>query len=119
MEENYDVLICYDIDAKNDSAVYSDVKEAMKTKGYADRLIDLADSKKRTLHLPNTTLWKQTTPVVIAREDLNSCIADYNKKNSTSHGLERCIAMEFTSIWAGVYGKAHSSKSKSPEKNRK
>ena len=118
MENNYDVLICYDIDAKHDHAIYGDVKKAMIDNGYADRLIDLADSQRRTMYLPNTTLWKKNTPVVAAREDLQACINDYNKRNSTSHVLERCISLEFTSIWTGVYGKAHVSTSTSPEKNR-
>ncbi|HXB39876.1 MAG TPA: hypothetical protein VNZ49_04990 [Bacteroidia bacterium] len=113
MAQDYDVLICYDINSKHD-AVHTAVKNCMLAKGYADRLTYPPTGK--VTYLPNTTLWKQKREVDVAKTDLEDCLTEFNKKNSTNHFIERFIALEFTSIWQSLLGQPHTSISKSPDK---
>lgn len=118
MEKIYDALISYDINTKNDSAVHNAVKECMIAKGYADRLTDLSTTNKTIFYLPNTTLWKQNITVIIARADLKYCIDEYNKKHATKHEIEKCVALEFTSIWSAFYTTQYTTQCNAPRKNR-
>ncbi len=114
MENNYTTIVSYDISrAGNQDTVNVYVKNRMIEKGYADRFINSSSGK--TIYLPNTTLVKEKTTVEIARQDVQDCVDEFNKKNLTAHEAERMLATKFTGIWAAYIGTAYKSKSLAPK----
>lgn len=85
MENNYNVLISYDVDGKEPQ-----VKEALLRIGYYDGF----KLEEKVYYLPNTTLWKANTKTNIAKADLNSICSSLNVK------LERFVATEFMRVSA-------------------
>lgn len=85
MENNYNVLISYDVDGKQPQ-----IKEELLKRGYSDSYI----LEGKVYHLPDTTLWKANTNTIVAKADLISICSSLNVK------LERLVATEFVRISA-------------------
>lgn len=82
------ILITYDL--KID---HVRVKNALKKKGWKEKFYD---HQIRVCNLPNTSLWKEGTDTIAAREEVKSVVNEPN--------LERLICVNFTD-WAGITGK--------------
>ncbi|MBC6612411.1 hypothetical protein H8B15_15920 [Hymenobacter sp. BT507] len=89
-------LITYDITIR-----HTEVKSAMKTKGYADAWT----ANNQTYYLPNTSLWKKGITPQTALADLQQVIQSLNSNQPANKQirLERCAAVEWTN-WAAIPG---------------
>lgn len=96
------ILLTYDISSK-----HSEVKKAMKAKGYTDHIID---GQNKTVYLPNTSLnlKKEGAAAAQAREDLRAVIAAINSSLPVNAQvvLERQFSVRYDD-WAAIYGNPH------------
>lgn len=95
---NYEVLVSYDIEKKENA--HKLIKEYMQAKGYYDGFIYVKnDGVRRFISLPNTTLFNNNTTAAKAYDDIKECI----KKLETDHGiiidLEKFYAVGLTNSW--------------------
>ena len=88
------VLLTYDINIKQ-----TEVKNAMKEKGYSERIRKTTETKTYTL--PNTTLWKKADELrtITVLNELKEVIETLNKGIAIKDKiiLEKAMAVEFTS----------------------
>lgn len=95
-------LVTYDLEEKIfQESKHSQVKAAMKARGYMDSFIAEVDGKKSTYYLPNTTLWKQNIEPATAKKDLLEVAA----QNGAI--VERLFASQFAKNWVGLPGKPY------------
>ncbi len=83
------ILITYDL--KTD---HTRIKKALKAKGWKEQI---AGESGVVCNLPNTSLWKDGTDTVVAREEVQSVVSEPN--------LERLICVYFSG-WAAIKGQA-------------
>lgn len=92
------VLLTYDINIKQ-----TDVKNAMKEKGYSERIRKSTEVKTYTL--PNTTLWKKAEELktITVLNELEDVIEILNRGATLKDKiiLEKAIATEFTN-WSAI-----------------
>ena len=94
-----DAVITYDI--KSGASKDTAVKNGMKAIGYLDHFVTQENGRQVTYTLPNTTLWRNNTSPLQAKNDLQavarSCNAD----------IERLLATEITANWVAIPGKPY------------
>jgi len=92
------ILLTYDVSNRQ-----TEVKNAMKAKGYHDTIKRTTEDKNHTL--PNTTLWKKgeelRTKMVLS--DLEKIVQELNNNVLLSNKikLEKAMAVEFTN-WNAI-----------------
>ncbi len=87
-----DAVINYDVSGR-----HTDVKAAMKARGYLDYW---TDPTGKAVYLPNTTLWKRNTELEPAVRDIQQAAAQYGVR------LERAVALS-AQPWQAIYGDPH------------
>ena len=85
------VIVTYDIATK-----HVELKKAMFQSGYIEKVA----YERRSIYLPNTTLYHQSKTANQAREDTKSVTTNLNVK------LERCIATQWGPRLGRRFGRA-------------
>lgn len=83
------IIVTYDVPSK-----HAELKKALLVLGYTDQILHSG----KIIYLPNTTLYHNSKNAGEARDEVSQACAQLSIK------LERCIATQWGSDWAAIYG---------------